>query len=96
MLNTILMIALTVVIVLLLILQTADAIKTGNVRKLEDIVYALVLKAEEDLPDATGNEKFKQVVEWLKKVFPKEYTVESVQSINALIEQAVDWMKKTK
>ena len=62
----------------------------------EDIVYALVLKAEEDLPDATGNEKFKQVVEWLKKVFPKEYTVESVQSINALIEQAVDWMNKTK
>lgn len=96
MLNTILMITLTVVIVLLLILQTADAIKTGNVRKLEDIVYALVLKAEEDLPDATGNEKFKQVVEWLKKVFPKEYTVESVQSINALIEQAVDWMNKTK
>lgn len=90
------MIVLTIVIVLLLIFQTADAIKTGNVRKLEDIVYALVLKAEEDMPDASGDLKFKQVVEWLQKVFPKEYSSESIQSVNALIEQAVDWMKKTK
>jgi hypothetical protein len=63
--------------------------------KLADIVYVLVEKANKDMPDATGNEKYRQVVEWLKKCFPNQLKYSSVEDLNALIEQAVDFLKKT-
>lgn len=95
MLNTIANIVLILIIVLILFLQIRDAVITKNTMKLADIVYALVGKANKDMPDATGNEKYRQVLDWLKKCFPKQLRYASIEDINALIEQAVDFLKKT-
>ncbi|HHV97031.1 MAG TPA: hypothetical protein GXX37_11265 [Clostridiaceae bacterium] len=68
---------------------------TGNIKKIKQILFYLVIKAEKELGSGTGELKYAAVTTWLYERLPTIGKILfSTKQIDALIEEAVAKMKQ--